>query len=270
MDQYAVFGFPIEHSKSPLIHQQFAEQTQQSLSYKAVEVRPQVFDETLDDFFRLGGQGVNCTVPLKELAFRKVDTLTRRAEFSCAVNTIKKMPDGSLLGDNTDGVGLLTDLCENLGLNLKGKRLLVLGAGGATRGILQPLLEAAPATLYVANRTLSKAQAMVSLFEPIGRIDASSYEDLAGHRFDIIINATSASLSGELPPLATDLLAKNSVCYDLAYSQEATAFVLWGEQQGATLSVDGLGMLAEQAAHAFKLWRGVMPKTSNVRANLRG
>jgi len=269
LDQYAVFGFPIGHSKSPLIHRQFAEQTSQSLSYKTVEVKPEVFDDAIADFFRVDGKGLNCTVPLKELAFEKVDKLTERAQFSGAVNTIKLMSDGSLLGDNTDGVGLLTDLCENLGLSLAGKRVLVLGAGGAARGILGPLLEAKPSALCLANRTLSKAEAMVTLFAPIGSIQASTYEALAGQQFDIIINATSASLTGDLPPLADGLLAEAGVCYDLAYSQEPTAFVLWGKQQGASLSVDGLGMLAEQAAHAFKLWRGVMPETAAVRISLR-
>ncbi|ORU92666.1 MAG: shikimate dehydrogenase [Cycloclasticus sp. symbiont of Bathymodiolus heckerae] len=270
MDQYAVFGFPIGHSKSPLIHQQFAEKTEQLLNYQAVEVRPEAFDEAIADFFQTNGKGLNCTVPLKELAFEIVDQLTERAQFSGAVNTIKKMNDGSLLGDNTDGVGLLSDLCDNLGLSLEGKRLLVLGAGGAARGILGPLLEANPSILWLANRTVSKAQVMKELFAPIGYIHSSSYEDLAGQQFDVIINATSASLTGELPPLAKGLLAEKGVCYDLAYSQEPTAFVRWGEEQGAALSTDGLGMLVEQAAHAFKLWRGVMPDTSLIRAGLRG
>lgn len=269
MDQYAVFGFPIGHSKSPVIHQQFAEQTNQPLSYEAVEVSSEVFDKTIADFFKANGKGVNCTVPLKELAFEKVDSLTERARFSGAVNTIKLLADGRLLGDNTDGVGLLTDLCDNLGLSLGGQRILVLGAGGAARGILGPLLEAKPSNLWLANRTVSKAQAMQQLFAPIGDIQPSSYEALAGRQFDLIINATSASLTGDLPPLAEGLLAVNGVCYDLAYSQQPTAFVRWGEEQGASLSIDGLGMLVEQAAHAFNLWRGVMPETSTIRASFR-
>ena len=269
MDRYAVFGFPIGHSKSPLIHQQFAEQTRQELSYSAIEVKPEDFDETLANFFKEGGKGLNCTVPLKELAYAKVDQLTERAKFSGAVNTIKLMDDGTLLGDNTDGVGLLSDLCENLGLDLAGKRILVLGAGGASRGILGPLLSAKPTELYLANRTISKAQTMESLFAPLGKIVATSYDDLAGKQFDMIINATSASLTGELPPLAAGLLAPQGICYDLAYSQEPTAFVKWGEQHGASVSVDGLGMLVEQAAHAFHLWRNVMPNTPVIRRTLR-
>lgn len=269
MDRYAVFGFPIGHSKSPVIHQQFADQTGQLLTYEALEVKPELFDETLALFFKNKGKGVNCTVPLKELAFEKVDCLTERAKFSGAVNTIKLLDDGSLQGDNTDGVGLLSDLCEHLGLSLTGKRILVLGAGGAARGILGPLLEAKPSTLCLANRTVSKAQTMKELFAPVGDIQSSSYEALAGQQFDLIINATSASLTGELPPLAEGLLAANGVCYDLAYSQQPTAFVRWGIEQGASLSIDGLGMLVEQAAHAFNVWRDVMPDTSVVRKSLR-
>ena len=238
MDKYAVVGFPIGHSLSPSIHSQFAAQTGQQLSYSAIEVKPENFDQALSDFFQSGGLGLNCTVPLKELAFAKADQLTERAKFSGAVNTLKRMPDGSLLGDNTDGVGLLTDLTENLGLSIKGKRVLVLGAGGAARGILGPLLEAGPAELYLANRTVEKAQLMEELFASIGCIHACAYESLLGQQFDLVINATSASLSGDLPPLADNLLAKDAVCYDLAYSKEPTAFMKWGNQHRAGLSVD--------------------------------
>lgn len=270
MDRYAVLGFPIGHSKSPVIHMQFAEQTNQQISYEALEVPPEAFEETIQQFFEQGGKGVNCTVPLKELAFERADKLTERAKFSGAVNTLKLMDDGELLGDNTDGVGLVTDLHDNLGLSLQGKRILVLGAGGAARGILGPLLNAKPSELWLANRTISKAQTMEALFAPIGLVHASSYADLEGQQFDLIINATSASLSGDLPPLADGLLSSKGICYDLAYSQQRTAFVLWGEREGAVLSTDGLGMLVEQAAHAFNLWRGVMPETSAIRASLRG
>ena len=269
MDRYAVLGYPIGHSKSPIIHQQFAKQTKQTLSYEAIEVKPEVFSTTLDDFFNAGGKGVNCTVPLKELAYEKVDQLTERAQFSGAVNTVKLMDDGTLLGDNTDGVGLLTDLCVNLGLSLAGKRVLVLGAGGAARGILGPLLGANPSALFLANRTVSKAEAMETLFASFGRITPTSYEKLTGYQFDLIINATSASLSNALPAINSGLLAADGVCYDLAYSEQPTAFVRWGLREGAHLSVDGRGMLVEQAAHAFKLWRGVMPDTTQVLENLK-
>jgi len=269
MDRYAVFGYPIGHSKSPVIHQQFAAQTKQTLSYEAIEVKPDVFSATIDAFFHAGGKGVNCTVPLKELAYDKVDQLTERAEFSGAVNTVKLMDDGTLLGDNTDGVGLLTDLCVNLGLSLGGKRILVLGAGGAARGILGPLLSAKPSDLYLANRTISKAEEMKALFSSVGRITPSSYEYLVGQQFDLIINATSASLSDSLPAITKGLLSPNGVCYDLAYSTQPTAFVRWGLREGASLSVDGRGMLVEQAAHAFKLWRGVLPDTAKVLEGLK-
>jgi len=269
MDNYAVMGFPIGHSMSPRIHRQFAEQTGQALSYTALEVKPDHFDRALAEFFETGGKGLNCTVPLKELAFARADQLSERAKFSGAVNTLKLLQDGSLLGDNTDGVGLLTDLVDNLGLNLTGGRILVLGAGGAARGILGPLLEAGPAELYLANRTVAKAHLMEDLFAPVGRIHASSYESLAGRQFDLIINATSASLSGDLPPLADGLLADSGVCYDLAYSQQPTAFIQWGQRQGASLSVDGVGMLVEQAAHAFQLWRGVMPDSQAMLSQLK-
>jgi len=269
MDQYAVVGFPIGHSMSPSIHQTFAQQTGQSLSYCAIEVKPERFDQALADFFQSGGKGLNCTVPLKELAFEKADQLTERAKFSGAVNTLKQLPDGSLLGDNTDGVGLLTDLSENLGLSLKGMRILVVGAGGAARGILGPLLESGPSELYLANRTVAKAQLMEELFAPIGQIHACEYAALAGKQFDLLINATSASLSGELPPLMDTLLAKGAVCYDLAYSKQPTAFMQWAEAKGAALSVDGLGMLVEQAAHAFNLWRGIMPDSKKVLSELK-
>lgn len=269
MDRYAVFGFPISHSKSPFIHQQFAKQTGQQIRYEAEEVRPENFDAAVDVFFKEGGKGLNCTVPLKELAYEKVDQLTERAKFSGAVNTIKRQEDGSLLGDNTDGIGLLTDLCVNLGVDIEGKRVLVLGAGGASRGIIGPLLKEKPLAFFLANRTVAKAKAMEELFAPIGVIQACSYESLHGHQFDIVLNATSASLTGQLPALADQLLAEGALCYDLAYSQEPTAFMLWAQQQKARLIKDGLGMLVEQAAHAFYLWRGVMPNSQTVLARLK-
>ncbi|ORU90080.1 MAG: shikimate dehydrogenase [Cycloclasticus sp. symbiont of Poecilosclerida sp. M] len=270
MDRYAVFGFPIGHSLSPMIHQHFAEQTQQSMSYEAIEVNADTFETNVTDFFKSGGKGINCTVPLKELAFKKADELSQRARFSGAVNTLKLLEGVRLYGDNTDGIGLLSDLQDNLGLSIKGKRILVLGAGGAARGIIGPLLEAKPSMLWLANRTLSKAQAMEAVFASIGNIKPVSFEQLYGEQFDLVINATSASLSGAMPPLPRKLLAQGAVCYDLAYSKEgATVFTKWGVEQGAALSVDGLGMLLGQAAHAFNLWRGVMPDTIGLKEKLR-
>ena len=269
MNRYAVLGSPINHSLSPVIHKRFAEQTKQQLSYEAIEVAPDDFGAVVTDFFQSGGKGLNCTVPLKELAFERADTLTERATFSGAVNTLKLMPDGSLLGDNTDGVGLVTDLCDKLGMILRGKRILILGAGGATRGILEPLLNAKPSELWLVNRKVFKAKELEQAFSSVGPISVSSYEGLAGEKFDLIINATSTSLTGTLPPLPSGLMSSKGVCYDLAYSKEPTTFVKWGEKEGAVLSTDGLGMLVEQAALAFNIWHGVMPDTSVVRAKLR-
>lgn len=269
MDHYAVLGFPVGHSLSPYIHQSFAEQTQQELDYEAIEVKPEFFKKVLTDFFSSGGQGVNCTVPLKEMAFEQADVLSDRARLSGAVNTLKLTHNGELYGDNTDGEGLLTDLVKNLKIDLVGKRILILGAGGAARGILAPLLSAAPLALWIANRTYSKGRTLADDFSALGKVNAVDYSELKGEQFDIVINATSASLTGKLPPLPELLLAKQAVCYDLAYSKEPTAFIRWGRQQGARLSVDGLGMLVEQAALAFNIWRDVMPETKSILAELR-
>lgn len=260
-DNYAVIGYPIHHSKSPRIHALFAEQTAQNLSYLAQEVRPENFTDAVTAFFTKGGKGLNCTLPLKELAWAFAEHKTPRAHAAKAVNTLILQEDGRILGDNTDGIGLVTDLTCNHGVNLHDKRLLILGAGGATRGILLPLLEAHPRCILIANRTVEKAQQLASEFE---QIEACGFDALENQQFDVIINATSASLQGELPPLPEHLLAHNGICYDLAYSNQPTAFVRWGLEQNASKSVDGLGMLVEQAAEAFFLWRGVRPHTQEV------
>lgn len=264
VDQYAVFGHPISHSKSPRIHRLFAEQTGQQLDYTAQEVVPEHFEASVARFFREGGQGLNCTVPLKELAWRQADELTDRARLSQAVNTLALQFDGRLLGDNTDGVGLLTDLSVNHAIALPGLRILVLGAGGASRGIVGPLLEQQPAQLVVANRSPGKAEALVAHFAALGPIAGCGFQDLPNRQFDLIINATSASLSGELPPLPKQVLRDGGFCYDLAYANQATAFVKWGKDNGAAKSLDGLGMLVEQAAAAFFLWRDVHPETQAI------
>ena len=194
-DRYAVFGYPINHSKSPRIHQLFAEQTQQNLSYQAQAVPAEQFTTAVSEFFADGGKGLNCTVPLKELAWQYAAEKTPRAEFAKAVNTLKMQANGLLLGDNTDGCGLVRDLTDNHGITLNGKRLLILGAGGATRGILAPLLEQQPTSLTIANRTVAKAQDLAADFKTLAAINACGFEDLAGQQFDIILNATSASLS---------------------------------------------------------------------------
>lgn len=264
LDQYAVFGHPIGHSKSPRIHGLFAEQTRQAMCYTAQDVPAETFTTAADAFFSEGGKGLNCTVPLKELAWQYADRLSERARTSKAVNTLARQPDGSILGDNTDGVGLVNDLALNHGITLLNSRILILGAGGATRGILGPLLGQRPAHISIANRTPRKAETIVHEYADMGNLDSSDYADLTSRQFDLIINATSASLSGELPPLPNGLLAANGNCYDLAYGNQPTAFVRWGIAQKAAKSIDGLGMLVEQAAEAFALWRGTRPETGPV------
>ena len=267
-DHYAVFGDPIKHSKSPRIHSLFAQQTQQDLDYVAQQVPAETFVTVANDFFANGGKGLNCTVPLKELAWQYADQLTERARLAKAVNTLVKQADGSILGDNTDGIGLVNDLISNHQIQLAGKRILILGAGGATRGIILPLLDCQPAQISIANRTVSKAEALVADFAAQGRLTALGFEALAGQQFDLVLNATSASLSDQLPPLPADLLAANACCYDLAYGNLPTTFVKWALAHGAAQSLDGLGMLVEQAAEAFFIWRGVRPATTDVIALL--
>ena len=264
IDQYAVFGSPIKHSKSPRIHRLFAEQTQQTLQYTAELVPAEQFAQAVKEFFAKGGSGLNCTVPLKELAWAYADSKTERAELAKAVNTLVRQEDGRILGDNTDGIGLVTDLQNNHGIPLKQKRILILGAGGASRGIILPILEELPLSMTIANRTIEKALTLADEFSHKGKVIGCGYDDLAGQSFDLILNATSASLSDELPPLAEGLLAEQGSCYDLAYANEPTTFVSWGIRQHAKKSLDGLGMLVEQAAEAFYLWRGVRPDTARV------
>ncbi|MEC4747987.1 shikimate dehydrogenase [Methylomicrobium sp. Wu6] len=263
-DRYAVFGSPIKHSKSPRIHRLFAEQTGQALSYEAQEVTAEAFPATVKGFFEAGGKGLNCTVPLKELAYRFATHKTERAQRSKAVNTLVLQTDGAILGDNTDGCGLVTDLLHNHRLTLTGKNVLILGAGGASRGIIGPILGQSPTRLVVANRTTDKAVLLAEEFKSIGDISGCGFEELGRLQFDLILNATAASLSGQLPPLPDRLLASQASCYDLAYGNEPTAFVRWGFAHGARLSLDGLGMLVEQAAEAFFIWRGVRPQTRPV------
>lgn len=265
IDQYAVFGHPIKHSKSPRIHQTFASQTGQTLSYTAEDVPAEHFDQSVTQFFAGNGKGLNCTVPLKELAFQRADQLTERAQFAKAVNTLALQEDGSILGDNTDGIGLVTDLTVNHKISLKDRRILILGAGGATRGIISPLIGQAPSQLLIANRTVSKAIVLAEEFSELTEnIRGCGFSELEGRQFDIILNATSASLSNQLPPLPDGLLAEQGICYDLAYANEATAFVRWGLENSASKSLDGVGMLVEQAAEAFYLWRHIRPETAPV------
>ncbi len=268
MDRYVVFGNPIGHSKSPLIHRLFAEQTAQRLDYSTLLAPLDDFSSCARVFF-LEGRGANVTVPFKEEAYRLANSLTARAQRAGAVNTLSKLADGSLLGDNTDGAGLVRDLTVNAGFSLKDKRILLLGAGGAVRGALEPLLAEQPSSVIIANRTLEKAELLAELFADLGPVSASGFDWLQ-EPVDLIINATSASLSGDVPPIASSLIEPGkTVCYDMMYSKEPTAFCRWASEHGAAVAMDGLGMLAEQAAEAFYLWRGVRPDTAPVLAELR-
>ncbi len=263
-DQYAVFGHPINHSKSPRIHQLFAQQTEQNLVYKAQDVPAESFNQSIDTFFTQGGKGINCTVPLKELAYQRADSLSERAQFSKAVNTLVLQEDGTLYGDNTDGIGLVTDLTDNHSITLLNSRILILGAGGASRGIIEPLMKKSSSCIVIANRTVEKAITLSDEFSQLGDISGYGYDELKEKKFDLILNATSASLTGKTPNITENILAKNACCYDLAYSNQQTAFVKWGFTHGAKKNLDGLGMLIEQAAEAFFIWRGVRPKTSAI------
>lgn len=269
IDRYVVMGNPIAHSRSPIIHRLFATQTGQQLSYETLLVPLDGFARALTEFARAGGKGANVTVPFKEEAWREMTTRTERAARAQAVNTIILRDDGMRFGDNTDGVGLVRDLSDNLRVNLQGKRILLLGAGGAARGVLEPLLAAAPKQLTIANRTADKASALATAFGDLGTVTGHGFDKLRSQQFDIVINATAASLQGEVPPLPNDIVASNGCCYDMMYGKAPTPFMQWAQQRGVAQTFDGLGMLVEQAAEAFLLWRGVMPKTAPVIAELR-
>jgi len=268
-DQYAVIGNPIAHSKSPRIHAAFASQTQQDIHYDRVLVEVGKLSEAVEAFRLKNGKGLNITVPFKNDAYDLADTLTERAQLAGAVNTLVLNNDGSINADNTDGIGLVRDLTINHKFNLNNKRILLLGAGGAVQGVLLPLLEQKPLEIVIANRTVSKAESLCEKFSSYGNLSASSFDELNGQSFDGIINGTAASLQGEVPPLPNNILNSGGWCYDMMYSSEPTAFVRWGNENGAKQSVDGLGMLVEQAAESFKLWRDVQPETTNVIKLLR-
>lgn len=269
LDRYVVIGNPVAHSKSPYIHAAFAAQTAQPLEYQRLLAPLDGFATSVQTFRQQGGRGANVTVPFKLEACALASELTTRAAAAGAVNTLRF--DGEkILGDNTDGIGLMTDIVQNAGVPLQGKRILLLGAGGAARGCILPLLEQMPAELVIANRTLSKAQELQQLAQrylPQSAVSVGTFTDVGGH-FDVIINATSASLHDDVPPLAGSLFDAGTLAYDLMYAAQPTAFLRFAAAQGAQCR-DGLGMLVEQAAEAFFLWRGVRPQTSAVLAELR-
>src|SRR5574343_885906 len=267
-DRYAVIGNPISHSQSPFIHSEFASATGQALQYEKLFADIGKFDEVVSAFVAAGGRGLNVTLPFKGDAFRFADEVTECARLSEAVNTLT-FRDGKVYGDNTDGVGLVRDIVENLDMPIAGKRVLLLGAGGAVRGVLLPLLEEKPASLTVANRTVEKAQALASQFAPYGAVRAVGYPDLMGEQFDIIINGTSTSLHDELPPIPHGVFAPDALAYDMVYSAGLTPFLKRAQQEKAGMLADGLGMLVEQAAESFFIWRGVKPETRRVMTILR-
>ena len=268
-DHYAVMGNPIAHSKSPRIHAAFASQTQQDLDYTTILVELGKLKTAIENFRQQGGRGLNITVPFKTDAFALADTHSERALKAEAANTLVLNKDGSIFADNTDGAGLVRDLVHNHAISLRNKRVLVLGAGGAVQGVLLPLLLETPQQLVIANRTAEKAISLAEKFSEMNNVSGGGFDSLAGQQFDLIINGTAASLKGEVPAIPNDVLAKGGVCYDMMYGNEPTAFVKWGTEHGASKSLDGLGMLIEQAAESFNLWRNVQPDTATVIELLR-
>ncbi len=268
-DSYGVMGNPVAHSKSPQIHAAFARQCNKKITYTAIQVDVGGFKQAVGNFQASGGQGLNVTVPFKREAWELCDMRSARAVQAGAVNTITFKPDGTLHGDNTDGVGLVRDIMQNHGGRIAGQRVLLLGAGGAARGVLGPLLEEQPAELVIANRTLDKAHELVAEFRALGEVEASAYGALEGRQFDLVINGTAASLNKELPPLPSRVLAMEGWCYDMMYGSAPTLFMRWGEEQSAAKVMDGLGMLVEQAAEAFFIWLAVRPQTASVIQALR-
>jgi shikimate dehydrogenase len=268
-DRYAVIGHPVGHSRSPFIHQRFAAQTGQSLEYTTIDAAPEEFVATVRAFFSNGGKGLNITVPHKEAALKLVDELTPRAQRAGAINTLALRKGGTatqigLLGDNTDGAGLARDLLNNHRIMIAGRRVLLLGAGGAARGALAPLLGLKPSELTIVNRNVLRAQELVERFRDLGQLRAIGYDALGNDAYDLVINATAASLAGELPALSPGIVNTRSICYDMAYGRDDTPFVRWAHQRGCARATMGLGMLVEQAAESFHLWRGVRPDTASV------
>jgi shikimate dehydrogenase len=276
-DRYAVIGHPIAHSRSPAIHAHFAAASGHAIDYGRIDAAPADFERAVRGFFAQGGRGMNVTVPHKEAAARLADHLTDRARLAAAVNTLAQQPDGTLLGDNTDGAGLMADLAR-LGIRVTGAQVLVLGAGGATRGILGPLLEAAPASLTIANRTPERAQALAAAFRthagaaddtaPATRLSGCGYDAIATQAgdgpFDLVLHATSLGLQGATPPVSPGVLGPRSVAYDLGYGVPDTPFLRWARTHGAARAEQGYGMLVEQAAESFRIWRGLRPDTASL------
>ncbi len=264
IDRYGVMGYPVSHSRSPVIHRLFALQTGQNIQYELLQVSPAKLEQGVRQFQRTGGKGLNITVPHKNPISRLCDQLSERASTAEAVNTLV-FQNNEIFGDNTDGIGLLRDLAVNLGINLEGANILILGAGGATRGITGPLLEMLPKSLIIANRTLDRAQQLAVHFQKSGPVSACRFNVVpVTEPYDVVINATSAGVHGESPPYPAAAISENTFCYDLSYGLQPTPFSIWARDHGAARSVMGWGMLVEQAAESFHLWRGTRPDTAPV------
>lgn len=268
MDRYAVIGKPISHSLSPCIHGAFAFETAQVLRYDAIEIGAENLSSELSGLHAKNVLGLNVTLPHKQNVAKLCESISPRAELAGAVNTLIRTTEG-WRGDNTDGIGLITDL-RQLGISVRGKRVLIVGAGGAVRGILKPLLDEQPAVLAISNRNPWKPEALAELFKAHGTVLPRTHFALKGEQYDLIINATSAGHDGVMPFIPGQVLAADGVCYDLSYGPAHAPFAAWARAQGASRVVDGLGMLIEQAATAFEIWRGVRPQTAPVLASLRG
>lgn len=268
LDQYAVIGNPISHSQSPRIHAIFAQQTSQSMEYSAILAPLDQFKITVTQFIQQNGRGMNVTVPFKLEAYQIATRLTERASLAQAVNTLK-FENNEILGDNTDGAGLIHDITRNLTADLAAKRILLIGAGGASRGVIMPLLQQKPSRLVIANRTFEKAKTLQQQFKCYGNITACNFDNLSNQVFDIVINATSASLQNTFPDIPACIFAEDSLAYDMMYHAEPTAFLRFAQQCGVSRLADGIGMLVEQAAESFYVWRNVRPETQSVIAILK-
>jgi shikimate dehydrogenase len=267
-DKYAVIGYPVAHSWSPFIHGLFAKQTGHAITYSRLEVAPEALNERVVEFFAADGKGLNVTLPHKQAACLIARERTPRAEMAGAVNTLV-LRNNSVFGDNTDGAGLIADLTRNLAFALQGTRILVLGAGGAARGVLGPLLEADPEYLEIANRNDERAAELAHEFSTLGTVHGCGFDAIADSTFDLVLNATSASLQDAIPPIPPQVIGPTTLCYDMAYGRGDTAFTRWAKSAGAGRAETGWGMLVEQAAESFLLWRGVKPRTAPVIAAVK-